>query len=326
MAEVSLTELDQKIIGALMVRPRASWSRIAQVVGAPERTVSRRGAELLESGVVAIRGLPQKSLSALVGVKTVPGTTPLASRSLSARDDTTFVYEVTGSEDCLMEVLFDLDTFHSVLTEDVPAIPGVRSLNSNPIVGYFKTLQQWRPGLLDAHQRQALGDAQRPVLTTVGMVQPLDQTDDPIASLLISDGRASAEDIGRRLGVSESTVRRRLSQLTKTGGVHLRAVVDPASIGLPVEVLVWIKAAPAQIEHIGRLLAASPETRYVAALIGEYQILADYVVPTMGAFYELTSHAAWADAALHTSTSLVVRAHKRGGHRYPNGGVGIGTR
>lgn len=51
-----LDELDKRVVGALQVDDRASWRRIADVIGAPERTVARRGARLLSTGSVVVNG------------------------------------------------------------------------------------------------------------------------------------------------------------------------------------------------------------------------------------------------------------------------------
>jgi DNA-binding Lrp family transcriptional regulator len=41
-----LDELDRRIVGALQIDGRASWRRIAEVLGEPERTIARRGSAL----------------------------------------------------------------------------------------------------------------------------------------------------------------------------------------------------------------------------------------------------------------------------------------
>lgn len=75
---MELSDLDRQIVGALMTTPRAPWSRIAQVLGVPERTVARRGAELLDSGVVAVVGIYTRPFPVLIAVRTAPGTSQVA--------------------------------------------------------------------------------------------------------------------------------------------------------------------------------------------------------------------------------------------------------
>jgi DNA-binding Lrp family transcriptional regulator len=52
-----LDDLELRIATALQVDPRASWRRIAAVLGEPERTVARRGNDLIESRLVNIVGI-----------------------------------------------------------------------------------------------------------------------------------------------------------------------------------------------------------------------------------------------------------------------------
>ena len=51
---MELSDLHLRIIAALQVDGRAPWSRIADALGEPERTVARYGVELLERGVVTV--------------------------------------------------------------------------------------------------------------------------------------------------------------------------------------------------------------------------------------------------------------------------------
>ncbi|MER6516812.1 AsnC family protein [Streptomyces sp. NPDC060334] len=54
---VTLDELDRRLIHALQIDGRASFSRIASVLGAPERTVARRYHRLRSELVVRVVGL-----------------------------------------------------------------------------------------------------------------------------------------------------------------------------------------------------------------------------------------------------------------------------
>lgn len=119
--------------------------------------------------------------------------------------------------------------------------------------------------------------------------------------------------MARRAGISEATARRRIDTLIRTTALQVRALVAPADVGLPVEALLFIKATPGRVESIGRQIARGEWARYVVALAGEHQIVADITVPTLGDLYEYTTSAPWAEEAVEIATSLVLQAHKRGG-------------
>ena len=312
---MDLTALDRRVVGALMLAPRAPWRQIAAVLGEPERTVARRGAELLESGVVSVAGLVARPYPVLIAVRTAPGTMHVASRALAALEETSFVYETTGQADCLAELMLHSQQVHRSLSEEMPAVAGVQHVVSSPILRYFKTLREWEPDLLTPHERQALRP--RPLWdpTRFGHYPPLDRRDLDVVAALRADGRATAESVGRAVGVSEATARRRIAWLLDNAVVHVRTLVEPGVLGLPVQAILWIKAPPHAVEGIGQELAGLAMARYVAALAGEHQILADITLATLRDLYDFITDAPWAASASQVTPSVVLRAQKRGGVR-----------
>jgi DNA-binding Lrp family transcriptional regulator len=130
---------------------------------------------------------------------------------------------------------------------------------------------------------------------------------------LCADGRVSFEALARRVGVSEATARRRCEWLLANNQVQLRVVVEPAALGLAVEALLWIRAAPHQVERLGRSLAGLPTVRYAAALAGDYQIVADVTAPDLPSLYRLITASEWAAQASGVDVSMLLDARKRGG-------------
>ncbi|HCH46335.1 MAG TPA: AsnC family protein, partial [Glutamicibacter sp.] len=92
----TLSDLERQIIVALQVDGRATWRKIARVIGEPERTVARYGSALLEQGKVKIAAIVHRTGAVIASVSCAPGTIPVASQALSARTDTSFTYMVTG--------------------------------------------------------------------------------------------------------------------------------------------------------------------------------------------------------------------------------------
>jgi DNA-binding Lrp family transcriptional regulator len=90
-------------------------------------------------------------------------------------------------------------------------------------------------------------------------------------------------------------------------------VVEPAALGLAVEALLWIRAAPHQVEQLGKSLAGLPTVRYAAALAGGYQIVADVTVPDLSSLYRLITASDWAAQAAGVDVSVLLDARKRGG-------------
>jgi DNA-binding Lrp family transcriptional regulator len=314
-----LDDLQRRIVAALQVDGRASWRKIAAVLGEPERSVARRGSELLDSGTVGIVGIRPQATHVVVRVNCVPGTARVAVEALARRPDSSFSYSVTGVADGVAELLVEPDRLKDILALEIPAIAGISGTQTYPVLKYFRTIRSWRIECLSKAQMKAL---QAPYSLEDRMPAgslPLSSQDRAMLAVLAEDGRASYELIARRAGVSESTSRRRVEWLLFNHAIQIRAVVEPAVLGLPVEALLWIRAAPGQVDKIGEALNREVCVRYAAAITGEYQILADVTVGDLGDLYAFITNSQWATAVHAVEVSVLLEARKRGGRLMASG-------
>lgn len=92
----------------------------------------------------------------------------------------------------------------------------------------------------------------------------MEATDLLIVAALSGDGRCSFTDLAKTTGLSVSAVHQRVRRLEQRGVIRgYRAVVDAASVGLPLTALVAIKPidpaadddAPARLEHLSAIEA-----------------------------------------------------------------------
>ena len=82
----------------------------------------------------------------------------------------------------------------------------------------------------------------------------LDRTDCAIIKLLQADGRRSNIDIAKKLAISESTVRTRLSRLLKGEFIRIVAVSDPMKLGFGVGGSIRIDTDINKVGHITKEL------------------------------------------------------------------------
>ena len=69
----------------------------------------------------------------------------------------------------------------------------------------------------------------------------IDRTDLAIIDLLHEDGRRPVADMARLLGISGTTVQRRIERLTEDGVIRIMALAQEPLLGLPVQVVLAIK-------------------------------------------------------------------------------------
>jgi DNA-binding Lrp family transcriptional regulator len=313
-ARAPFDELDRRIVGALHVDGRASWHRIAQVLGEQERTVTRRGTELIRSGRVRITGFVLRAEGVIVGLRCGPGQARLAATALARREDSVFTHVLTGSTDCVAEISCPPDRLASLVMDELPATPGVVESRTQPVLRYVRTAHEWHPGLINDEERRALEDsAAIPRVRHFGGATDLPRADQLLLRALAHDARRTYEELARLTGMSEATARRHLDRLRREGRVLIRAVVAPWRVGLPVEAMLWVRARPGDVDAVADGLRHSPFVRYASRLAGDCQFLVDVTLPGREALDEFVSGAAWARKVQSVETSLVLTTFKRSG-------------
>lgn len=113
----------------------------------------------------------------------------------------------------------------------------------------------------------------------------LDQTDREIVSLLQEDGRMPFREIGRRLNVSEGTVRRRYERMVEGGLLRVLATGDPMNFGIQVDALTLIKTEPRTVEAVAQALSSLEAVRYVGISIGSADVVIESLHPSMDSLY-----------------------------------------
>ncbi|MBC9955173.1 Lrp/AsnC family transcriptional regulator [Leucobacter sp. cx-42] len=274
----ALPDLDRRIVAALQADGRASWSTIARVLDEPLRTVSRRGKELLESGVVEVIGLHNLGPTCVIEITCRPSRTAELAAELSQHPGVVYAIVLANPSSLLIEVheqAFDLST---MTLEVIPSYDGVLEVSATPVLRYFKTNADWRPPILtgaEAHQLDEVLQVHH-VEESTGAVEELDGPDSAIIAALEQDGRTGVAELAQVAGVTEPTARKRLADLQERGALATRVIVDPLSLGYDVETCVRISCAPEHIDLLGEMLAAVPESRYVAQLLGSQALIAHF--------------------------------------------------
>ncbi len=101
----------------------------------------------------------------------------------------------------------------------------------------------------------------------------LHKLDREIIFELQKDGRASFSKLSKNLGISNSTIRRRVESLLKNGVITITAIPDPVKVGYNVVVVIGISADLKNIEPVIRQLSKDPCNHLIAATTGRYDIV-----------------------------------------------------
>jgi len=100
---------------------------------------------------------------------------------------------------------------------------------------------------------------------------PPDETDLRILTILQEDARASNAEIGRRVGMSTSTVFERIRKLEARGVIRsYETRIDPRAVGVDVTAFVFIEAVEiGREDEVEAALLAMPEIQEIHKIAGE---------------------------------------------------------
>lgn len=106
-------------------------------------------------------------------------------------------------------------------------------------------------------------------------------------------------------------MRYRVQRLEDTGILQVVGIADPLKIGFGLMSMVGVKVAPGWIAEVCAELNRLPETSYVAAVAGRFDVLAELVCRDTAHFQELLNDGLHRiDGVTSTESFLILEIHK----------------
>lgn len=118
----------------------------------------------------------------------------------------------------------------------------------------------------------------------------LDELGQKIIRELQEDARQSFREIGRKLEVSEGTVRNRVKGLVKSGTMKISAIANPEKLGLNFMSVMCIEVKVGCAEKVEERLISSPNVYYLCGCTGTYDIIGIFVFHTPKEFDEFVKN------------------------------------
>ena len=140
----------------------------------------------------------------------------------------------------------------------------------------------------------------------------IDQTDCKIIELLQKDGRMPNTMIAKQLGVSEATVRSRLSRLIKEECIQIVAVSNPLKLGFEIVGILKINVDVKKMEHVSEELNKIKQLWYIVHATGASDIYAEFNAKSIEELNHVISQKIHKiDGITATETSLILKYIKR---------------
>ncbi|MFF1438899.1 Lrp/AsnC family transcriptional regulator [Streptomyces sp. NPDC058295] len=302
-----LDGLDLRLLSALEVDGRASFSRLGGVLGVSDQTVARRFRRLsAEAGlrVVAVRDAERLGQDQwMLRLRCVPDSATVIADALAKRPDTYWIGLGSGGTEivCMTRPRHPGD-HDDLLLGKLPRTPSVVEIRAQQLLHRFyggPTGWLRKFGALDEGQIAALTpryDANA-AAGSVGLTVPagltgparIEPEDEPLLAVLERDGRATYPELQRATGRSESAVKRRLAALLASGAVYIDVEYHSELLGYPLAAVLWITTAPSAMHAVGQALATHDEIAFASATAGPSHIVVTAVVRGTAGLYAYLS-------------------------------------
>ncbi|WP_457518697.1 Lrp/AsnC family transcriptional regulator [Streptomyces sp. TE33382] len=269
--------LDLCLLQALRLDGRASFSRIAEVLGVSDQTVARRYRRLRSEARLRVLGMADHSrlgrTNWVVRLRCKPDAAEPLADALARRPDTSYIGLMSGGTEvmCAMKPRSIQDR-DDLLLDRLPRTRRVTSVDAYCVLHHFYGGPLGRlnkTDALDPAQEAALRPA--PPETAAEPVV-LDALDEALLERLREDGRTTAIDLAKATGQTETVIKRRLRRLRGTGVLYFDVEYDHEPFGHGTEAVLWLTVAPTRLRSVGQALADHREVRFAAAVSGQANV------------------------------------------------------
>lgn len=140
----------------------------------------------------------------------------------------------------------------------------------------------------------------------------LDALDQAIIRTLQGDGRASYSAMAKTHGVTEGTVRNRLSRLLADRVIRVVAVADLLKVGMRASAITGLNVQRSKMKKALARLMDMVEVRYIAVTTGTFDIIIEVVLPDTDSLHDfLVDRLASVPGLIRTDTSMILKIHKQ---------------
>ncbi len=133
MKIMELDKIDRKLLNLLQEDAKASYAKLAKILGISSSGIHKRVKKLVDAGMirkfVAVVD-PQivgKKLKAFMGISTSPGTCGGVIAQLNQRPEVLEIHEVAGEHDLFVKLVTDDTLKLNEILHEIDKIPGVSS-------------------------------------------------------------------------------------------------------------------------------------------------------------------------------------------------------
>ncbi|MCA9984017.1 MAG: Lrp/AsnC family transcriptional regulator [Anaerolineales bacterium] len=139
----------------------------------------------------------------------------------------------------------------------------------------------------------------------------MDDLDWTIIEQLQTDGRRPFTEIAKSLGVTEGTVRNRVSRLITEKLLEVRGYADPHRLGFKSPALIFVSVQPGFLDKVAEAIAELPEVSYLVAATGSADLIVEVYCRDADHLMDVISQKIHSVPGVsHTQSTMILKVYK----------------
>jgi Lrp/AsnC family transcriptional regulator for asnA, asnC and gidA len=139
----------------------------------------------------------------------------------------------------------------------------------------------------------------------------MDKTDLEIITLLQSDGRRPFTEIADSIGISEGTVRNRVSRLIEDKIIQIVGIADPIKLGYHAPALIGVSVQPPLIDRAAEDISNYDEVSYLIMVSGEFDLFVEVRCKDRNHLVEFLNHKlSMVEGVTRTQSFMILHTYK----------------
>ncbi|WP_369808095.1 Lrp/AsnC family transcriptional regulator [Leucobacter chinensis] len=286
--QISLDDIDGKILHALQIWPRAAWSDIGRILTIDPMTASRRWARLTDAGVAWLSSyqmgqttfaldLNPKAplLNAVIELQVKAKFLVRTIESLKRFPELRMMRLTLGEWNVSLDWTGSrMDELERFIHDRLAQIRGIRATRSFTVVQVPIEGSSWRYDALSSEQEEAVIRLMREDLYDASPpTERWHEIDNLIADFIREDARMSFTEMAKRANTTVVRVKRHLTHLLRDRDLVIRCDLSRSYSQRPVTLRVFAQVPPNELRSAFQGLARLPEVRSCSLLVGKYNLM-----------------------------------------------------
>ena len=272
-----MNELDQKLLNVFQQHGFQNSRTLASLMGVGERTLHRRISAMRREGIIKIIAVPDFVLFgykawAKIGIKVKPQSLSYVATQLANNPSIYFVAYSYGPFDIMIAVHFyNIDSLTCFINSELTKIKGIQNTETIVLTSPRKYYNFSWPTPSFKKTRNGLGydlDA-----GTNPNHYEIDKADQSILSILMEDGLTRPASIKSRLGMGESTIRKRIKKMWSIGLFRMVVVPNPEILEHEVWATMGININKRQAHEVLDAIVKYPEVYLASVAVGRFNLV-----------------------------------------------------